>query len=272
MIAATCERAPEPDMTSHVQILDHGRVRELRLARPPVNALDPALCRALIAALDAAVAGDADAVVLSGAPGIFSAGLDVPHLLSLGEDRHALHAAWGAFFGAARSLAGLRIPVVAAIAGHAPAGGCVLSLCCDYRVMARSPDPARPYAIGMNETQVGLAVPDGAQQLMRRVIGQHRAERLLVAGTMVPAEEAWRIGLVDELAEGDAVVARALAWLEGLLRLPRAPMLQTRALARADLVRALDPEHLHLDRFVDGWYEPDTQAGLQALMARLGKG
>ena len=80
-------------MSQHVQVIDHGRIRELRLARPPVNALDPALCRALIAALDAAVAGDVEAVVLSGAPGIFSAGLDVPHLLALGEDRHALHAA-----------------------------------------------------------------------------------------------------------------------------------------------------------------------------------
>jgi hypothetical protein len=48
-------------------------------------------------------------------------------------------------------------------------------------------------------------------------------------------------------------------------------MLQTRALARADLVQALDPEHLHLDRFVDGWYDPDTQAGLRALLAKLGK-
>ncbi len=258
-------------MNTPVQCIDHGRIRELRLARPPVNALDPALCRALIAGLENAVANDMDAVVLSGAPGIFSAGLDVPCLMALGEDRHALQAAWGAFFGAARALAGLRIPVVAAITGHAPAGGCVLSLCCDYRVMARSPDPGRPFAIGMNETQVGLAVPDGAQQLMRRVVGPHRAERLLVAGAMVPAEQALAMGLVDEVVAVEEVVPRARAWLEPLLRLPRAPMLQTRALARADLVRALDPETLHLERFVEGWYEPDTQAGLRALLARLGK-
>ena len=258
-------------MTTHVQTLDHGRIRELRLARPPVNALDPALCRALITTLDAAVADGVDAVVLSGAPGIFSAGLDVPHLLSLGEDRHALHAAWGAFFGAARSLAGLRIPVVAAIAGHAPAGGCVLSLCCDYRVMARSPNPVKPFMIGMNETQVGLAVPEGAQQLMRRVIGPYRAERLLVSGSMVTADEALRLGLVDTVVEVDQVVPHALEWLSTLLALPRAPMLLTRSLARADLVRALEPQNLDLERFVEGWYDADTQAGLRALLARLGK-
>ena len=258
-------------MTTHVQTLDHGRIRELRLARPPVNALDPALCRALITTLDAAVADGVDAVVLSGAPGIFSAGLDVPHLMALGQDRQALHAGWGAFFGAARSLAALRIPVVAALTGHAPAGGCVLSLCCDYRVMARSPNPVKPFMIGMNETQVGLAVPEGAQQLMRRVIGPYRAERLLVSGSMVAADEALRIGLVDTVVEVDQVVPHALEWLGSLLALPRTPMLLTRSLARADLVRALQPENLDLERFVEGWYDADTQAGLRALLARLGK-
>ena len=258
-------------MTTHVQTLDHGRIRELRLARPPVNALDPALCRALITTLDAAVADGVDAVVLSGAPGIFSAGLDVPHLMALGQDRQALHAGWGAFFGAARSLAALRIPVVAALTGHAPAGGCVLSLCCDYRVMARSPNPVKPFMIGMNETQVGLAVPEGAQQLMRRVIGPYRAERLLVSGSMVAADEALRMGLVDTVVEVDQVVPHALEWLSTLLALPRAPMLLTRSLARADLVRALEPQNLDLERFVEGWYDADTQAGLRALLARLGK-
>ena len=258
-------------MTTHVQTLDHGRIRELRLARPPVNALDPALCRALITTLDAAVADGVDAVVLSGAPGIFSAGLDVPHLMARGQDRQALHAGWGAFFGAARSLAALRIPVVAALTGHAPAGGCVLSLCCDYRVMARSPNPAKPFMIGMNETQVGLAVPEGAQQLMRRVIGPYRAERLLVSGSMVTADEALRLGLVDTVVEVDQVVPHALEWLGSLLALPRTPMLLTRSLARADLVRALQPENLDLERFVEGWYDADTQAGLRALLARLGK-
>ena len=258
-------------MTTHVQTLDHGRIRELRLARPPVNALDPALCRALITTLDAAVADGVDAVVLSGAPGIFSAGLDVPHLMALGQDRQALHAGWGAFFGAARSLAALRIPVVAALTGHAPAGGCVLSLCCDYRVMARSPNPVKPFMIGMNETQVGLAVPEGAQQLMRRVIGPYRAERLLVSGSMVAADEALRIGLVDTVVEVDQVVPHALEWLGSLLALPRTPMLLTRSLARADLVRALEPQNLDLERFVEGWYDADAQAGLRALLARLGK-
>lgn len=258
-------------MTALIETADHGDIREIRMARPPVNALDTDLCRSLIEAVDTAIGDGMRGIVLAGNPRIFSAGMDVPHLLSLGDDRKALLDAWQAFFGAARTLADARIPVVAAITGHAPAGGCVLALCCDYRVMARSADPARPFALGLNETQVGLVAPEGIQRLLRRVVGPYRAERLLVGGEMVPAERALEIGLVDELADQDAVTARALAWLQALLRLPHQPMLQTRALARRDLVDALDPALIQLERFIDAWHAPDTQAALRALVDRLKK-
>lgn len=258
-------------MTALIDIRDHGSIREIRLARAPVNALNMELCRALIHAVEGAVAAGVHGIVLAGNERIFSAGMDVPYLLSLGEDRHTLFDAWQAFFGAARALADSRVPVAAALTGHAPAGGCVLALCCDYRVMARSLDPARPFALGLNETQVGLVAPEGIQRLMRRLVGPHRAERLLVSGEMVTAERALDIGLVDELADQEHVVARAIAWLEGLLALPHHPMLQTRAIARADVVEAMSPELIQLERFVDAWDAPDTQAALHALVAKLRK-
>lgn len=255
-----------------IETLRHdGDIVEIRLARPPVNALDPDLCRALRAAVDEAVEHGAKGLVLSGNPKVFSAGLDVPHLLSLGDDRPALMAGWGAFFDATRALAAAAVPVVAALTGHAPAGGCVLALCCDYRVMAKSEDPAHPFRIGLNETQVGLVAPAGIQHLMERAVGKHRAGVLLATGELVDAEKALAIGLVDELAESDQVVARAVAWLQSLLKLPRQPVLTTRAISRADLVSALSPENIQLGRFIDAWTEPDTQAGLKALVARLGK-
>src|SRR6187551_1060438 len=72
-----------------VESIDHGTVRELRLARPPVNALNPALCNDLSEAVAAAVNDNVQGLVLSGGPNVFSAGLDVPYLLTLGEDRAA---------------------------------------------------------------------------------------------------------------------------------------------------------------------------------------
>lgn len=259
-------------MSGLIEVIQHpAAIREIRLARPPVNALNTDLCRALIVAVNAAVAEGMRGIVLSGGEKVFSAGLDVPHLLSHGEDREALLDSWQAFFGIARTLTELRIPVVAALTGHSPAGGCVLALCCDYRIMARSPDPARPFAIGLNETQVGLVAPEGIQQLLRRVVGIYRAERLLVAGELVPADRALEIGLVDEVVAPAEVVARAVTWLQQLLRLPPHPMLLTRAIARADLVAALHPDNIQMDRFIEGWYSPDAQHALHALVAKLGK-
>ncbi len=253
-------------MTRLVQHATHGRVHELRLDRMPVNALNPALCRDLESAVGEALAQGAEAIVLAGGPKVFSAGLDVPYLLSLGDDRNALKLAWEQFFSAARAIARSPVPIVAAIAGHAPAGGCVLALCCDYRIMASG-----PFRIGLNETRVGLVAPEGILHLLRRVVGSHRAERLLVSGDLVESQRALEIGLVDELTDIDDVAVRARAWLEELLQLPRQPMLETRAIARADLLDALEPDRIGIDHFIDGWFSGDTQAGLQALVASLRK-
>ena len=255
-------------MTSNalIETTVHGGIHQLRMNRPPVNALDPALCTALTAALQDAFAQGARGIVLAGGAKVFSAGLDVPYLLSLGEDRTALMQAWEAFFQTARTLATSPVPVAAAMAGHAPAGGCVLALCCDFRILAEG-----PFRIGLNETQVGLVAPEGIQALLARVVGPHRAERLLVAGHMPEAAQALSIGLVDELAAAEEVENRARIWLDALLQLPQEPMLETRGIARRDVIAALAPERIDLDRFVTAWTQPDTQAGLRAMLARIGK-
>jgi len=236
---------------------------ELRLARPPVNALNPELLEKLNSALDIAPREGARAVVLSGSPGIFSAGLDVPYLLSL--PRAELEQAWRSFFTVCQSLARSPIPVACAITGHSPAGGAVLSLFCDYRVMAEG-----EYRIGLNEVQVGLVVPECIQHALRRVVGPYRAERLMVSGAMIESVEALRCGMVDELATAEAVIPRAVEWLKALISLPASAMRGTRAIARADLVAAIDdPQRLDLGGFLDSWFNEETQAVLRALVARL---
>lgn len=248
-----------------IEIVEHGVIHEIRLNRPPVNALDHALLSALQAAVESAPGKGARALILSGGEKVFSGGLDVPYLMGL--DRAGLKACWSKFFDAARALARSPIPVAAAIAGHNPAGGCVLALCCDYRVMARG-----PFRIGLNETQVGLAVPEAIQYLMRRVVGAHRAERLIVAGAMVESEQAHALGLVDALTDSGEVVTLAANWLNELLALPSSPMLATRKIARADVIAALDAfTDVELEGFVAGWDSADTQVALQGLLARLKK-
>src|SRR3546814_10793302 len=107
-------------------------------------------------------------------------------------------------------------------------------------------------------TQVGLVAPEGIQHLLRRTVGPHRAERLLLAGELVQADAALAMGLVDELVEIDHVATRARVWLEQMLQLPRGPMLETRRIARADLVAALDPERIGMEPFIEGRSEEHT--------------
>ncbi|MCK7595273.1 enoyl-CoA hydratase/isomerase family protein [Pseudomarimonas salicorniae] len=244
------------------QSLDAGIV-ELRMARPPVNALNPDLLAAIAEGLDKAVADGAQGIVFSGAPGMFSAGLDVPYLLTL--ERPALESAWQAFFTVCSKLAFSPVPVAAAITGHSPAGGAVMSLFCDYRVMAEG-----SFRIGLNEVQVGLVVPDPIQAALRRLVGDYRAERLLVAGAMLESVEALRVGLVDELATPEQVVQTAARFLASHLSLPRSAMLRTREMARADLREAIGkPGSVDLSPFMEAWFEDETQQVLGALVARL---
>ena len=246
-----------------LDIIAHDNVRELRLARPPVNALDPSLVRALREAVESAPSDGVCGLVLSGAPGLFSAGLDVPALLNL--DRDAFRIFWNDFFGLCAALARSPIPIVAAITGHAPAGGAVLAIMCDYRVMARG-----AFKIGLNEVQVGLSVPECIQAALRRLVGSFRAERMMVAGAMLESEQAQAIGLVDELVDTDFVVPRALAWLGDLLKFPPQAMGETRRLARADLAAVFaNPDTLPIEAFLDGWFAAEAQTVLRALVARL---
>lgn len=246
-----------------IHAVDRGPVRVLRLDRPPVNALHPELLSALADALRRAPQEGVRGLVLTGAPGIFSAGLDVPYLLSL--QREGLLEALGTFFDAMEALAGSAVPVGAAISGHAPAGGAILALFCDWRVMAEG-----DFVIGLNEVQVGLPMPEVVGALMARTVGPRRAEELAATGRLLSPPAALEVGLVDELAEEPMVVERAAGWIEALLRLPSRAVAETRRTMRRDLLelvrrgRGADAE-----RLAGEWYLPEVQGALRAMVARL---
>lgn len=243
--------------------IEHDRVLELRLDRPPVNAFNPSLVAALSNALREAPA-TADALVISGREGLFSAGLDVPELLDL--DRAEMIEFWSSFFGLLETVARSPIPVAAAVTGHAPAGGAVLSLFCDYRVMTEG-----GFVFGLNETRVGLLVPDVIRRALVRLTGPHRAERMIVAGTLLSPEDALQAGMVDALAaDHSSTVQAAIAWCRELLDLPGHAMLGNRQRSRRDLHEQFDAlDEKAVESFVQGWFEEATQETLHALVAQL---
>ena len=248
-----------------LETIDHGTVRELRLARPPANAINPELMEKLITALNEA-SESAEAVVISGRPGMFTAGLDVPELIQYDRDR--MLQAWHQFLKMLQTVACLPVPSAIAITGHAPAGGIVLALFGDYRIMPRG-----DFKTGLNEVQVGLVVSSVIHKALARTVGPRTAEKILVAGKILNAEQALDIGLIDELADNpDDVVHRAVSWCERMLALPRFAMTTTRSMVRSDLVRLFDdPGNLNVEKFVDVWNSESSQAALRNLVQRLEK-
>lgn len=242
----------------------HGRVCELQLTRPPVNALDRALVSALDAALEAQfAAADCGAVVISGLPGTFTAGLDVREVTA---GRAAVESLVRAFWGLQERLVRAPKPVIAAITGHCPAGGMVIAMLCDYRIMAQG-----DYRIGLNEVQVGLYPGDTIHRAYARLIGTARAATLLPRGTLLAPDAALAAGLVDELAPLSEVRARAIAHADALLQLPPNAYARTRGLVRTDLVELYARPRESVDQLLaDGWAGEETRAAMAKILARGG--
>jgi Delta3-Delta2-enoyl-CoA isomerase len=257
-----------------LDIIDHplnaeapaaGSIRELRLARPPVNALDADTFSRLIAAIDAAQGQCA--LVITGQPGVFSAGLDVPAMLAM--EHSAVAEVFTQLWHAQRAIATAPMPVVFGLTGHCPAGGTVLAIHGDYRVMSLG-----DFRLGLNEVQVGLfpgAVIHGAFRLL---VGGHAAQ-LLTRGALIDPATALRVGLVDELCEAPQCTGRALEVAREFCALPREPMLRTRELARRELTALFgdpaDAERLAREFGELGagmWFAPATFARLKKMFAR----
>jgi enoyl-CoA hydratase/carnithine racemase len=245
-------------------VIDHGAIRELRLNRPPVNALSGELIMELRKSVEKAPWDGKRALILSGLPGRFSAGLDLPLLVGL--DHAQIRAVWRDLYGLIEALARSPIPTAVAITGHAPAGGTVLAVFCDWRVMADG-----DFKIGLNEVAVGIPLPGVILAALRRLVGARQAERLSVSGALFSPQKALEFGLIDEVTAPDQVIERALGWCEALLALPAEAMTATRRAARADLTAYFGNLGPEIDEVVARWWTPEAQSTLRALAAKLGK-
>lgn len=245
-------------------------IATVRFNRPPVNALNGTLCRELIAAIGQLEADPhIDALVLTSAAGIFSAGLDVRALYPL--EQPAMRTFWFTFCKLFRALAGTPLVTVAAIAGHAPAGGCVLALACDHRIMADG-----PYRIGLNEVAVGIPMPRWLAHWAVAILGRRHAERMLQLGALVEPAEALYVGLVDAVVAQESLMDAALAEVALRLDVPAVARRGTKVALRGDALAAMEQAaEADTDALLHGWYSPECRAVMGALVSRLagrGKG
>jgi len=246
-----------------LNVVSHGEIAELNVERPPANALNQDLLDMLLSEFRRALDEGARGVVLSGQEGMFCAGIDVPELL--GQERSAIHSFWSALFEFSKALATSPVPVVAALAGHSPAGGAVIAAHCDYRIAAEG-----GFKIGFNEVQVGLPLPSTIIRVFQELVGVRIARQLGTRGQLVEMEEARRIGLIDELVAPGEVTGRAVEWLRALLELPPVAMNRTRLAGKTRLIRALT-EARDVDQVTEDWFSPETQRAMRALVDSLKK-
>ena len=249
-------------MAVHVEHRD--RCALVRMDVGKVNAMDLALCDDL-SAVFAALADDAraDAVVLTGNGRAFCAGVDLPAIVDGGADhaRAFVHALGACFEAVLRCP----LPVVAAVDGHAIAGGCVLACAADYRVVVDGPG----VRLGLTELAVGVPFPTSAIEIMRWRLGDAALGRRVLRADTVPADEALAAGLADETAAADALLDRALSVARSLAAVPAASFALTKAQLQADVRARIDDRRGTWEPHVQElWAGEPVRASIEAFVAR----
>jgi Delta3-Delta2-enoyl-CoA isomerase len=248
---------------SFVECERSGRVATLRLRRGKVNALNDALVEELHEALGALRAEErVGAILLTGAGHFFSFGFDIPEFLSFSREEFTAYLV--RFTELYTDLFLCPKPVVAALNGHAIAGGCMLALACDVRVMVEG-----KAKIALNEIGFGSTVFAGSTEMLRFWVGSAAATKVLTSGRLYTAAEAKRIGLVQETSgESDLMALAARAAADLATKSPPA-FAGIKRLLRSGVAQAMrDRERESLREFVDIWYSDATRARLQEIKIR----
>jgi enoyl-CoA hydratase len=243
----------------------HEGVLTLRLAHGKASALDVELIEALLAELDGA-AEDVRAVILTGTGSIFSAGVELFRLTREGADYVRRFLPLLSRF--LRALFTFPRPVVAAVNGHAIAGGCLAVLACDARLMAEGTG-----RIGLPELLVGVPFPTVAMEVVRFAVPPDRVQSLIYTGKTLSAQEALGAGLVDEVVTPAALMTRAQELAQQLALIPPQVYSLTKQSLRSEALERIDKAGELLDQAaLEVWSAPQTQAHIREYLRRtLGK-
>jgi enoyl-CoA hydratase len=232
------------------------------IAHGKANALDIDLCEALVKCFEELRASDVRAVVITGQGRMFSAGVDLVRVSSGGADYvrkflPILNRAFDAVFF-------LPKPVVAAVNGHAIAGGCVLTCCADRRLIARGGG-----RIGVTELLVGVPFPALAFEIVRAAVPSRHLAEFTLGGATYDADEALGLGWVDEITEPDALIENAMAAARRLASLSPFAFAQTKTQMRQPVVERLERSGAAIDKIaIEIWAAAETLDHVRNYVAR----
>ncbi|KAI9911564.1 hypothetical protein PsorP6_009427 [Peronosclerospora sorghi] len=289
-VGAVTSRAVSTSQKPLVLVEKRDTYAVVRLNRPPVNSLNtPNWMRPFKSWKMTRVCGklydffsmhgttnesyDSRGIILASSnPKVFSAGLDIremyqPQVCTSSILPTELTKFWTALQDLYLRLYTTPLAAVAAIEGHSPAGGCLLAMCCDYRIMTSG----KPM-IGLNETQLGIVAPTWFRDTFVNTIGHREAEKMLGLGLQVDATKAKSIGLVDEAVALEEVFPRAEAALTKWLAIPDMARVKTKLLMRQETAnRLVATREKDLAAFTDFAQTDKVQKSLAMYLASLKK-
>ena len=241
-----------------------GELLIVTLARGKANPLNDAMIEELITALQAAGGDDVRGVVLaSDRPKFFSSGFDVGEVFQY--DRGRMAEFFGRFIDLYESILHLPKPVVASVSGHAFAGGAVLALACDARVMADG-----EFGFALNEVNLGIVVPSGFVRMAIAALGVKNAREVILEGKTITPARALEMGLVDAVVKPEDVLERAISRARELAgKSPLAFGAVKRLFLEATGHSASFSDHFTLSQFIEHWFSPEAMERKQALIQSL---
>jgi enoyl-CoA hydratase/carnithine racemase len=246
------------------QIVDEG-IALIQLSAGKANAMSAEFLDHLDGLLEKLEQSDARAAVVTGYERFFSAGLALPTLIDL--DRAAMRRFIDRFSQVMTRLFVEPRPVVAAINGHAIAGGCVMALMCDWRIMVDEPKSK----IGLNEVQLGIGLPSVVIEALRLAVPPASLIPIAMEGQLFSPQRALELGLVHELVASASLSERAQARAVELATPPSSGVMQVKAALRSsarELMERNGPDET--EAWLDSWFSPAGRKRLSEIVAQLG--
>ncbi|MDB5088949.1 MAG: echA8 1 [Mucilaginibacter sp.] len=202
-------------------------------------------------------------LILTGKEGFFSSGIDLIEAYDYNEEQSREF--WVDFLALQSLLVAFKKPMIAAISGHSPAGGCILAICCDYRLMAEG-----KFIIGLNEIPVGIIVPDTVFNLYSFWLGQRKAYQYLMEGKLLNINEAFEAGLIDEISTPGNLMSAAEVKVRAYMKLNTVTWGQSKLNLRRGLISSLKTDQTDtLNKMLEQWWAPSTRKGLQMMIQNL---
>jgi enoyl-CoA hydratase/carnithine racemase len=242
-----------------------GDVAILRLNNGKANAIDVALLEKLERFLDSADTAGARAIVITGYDRYFSAGLALPSLIA--HDRDQMRSFINRFSEVMLHLYACPLPMIAAVNGHAVAGGCVLALMADRRLMVD--EDAK---IGLNEVQLGIGLPSSVIEPLRAAVPPASLGPIALEGRLFQPDAALALGLVDELIPRAELEARATALGQAMADLPPAGFRQVKDAFRRPVLEAARRTAVEeTERWLESWFSEGARHRIVELVGKLTK-